>query len=34
MMHSIKKVEQALSAGDENLKSHIRDITANINSCL
>ena len=34
MMHSIKKVEQALQAGDENLKSHIRDITANINSCL
>ena len=34
MMHSIKKVEQALTAGDESLKSHIRDITANINSCL
>ena len=34
MMHSIKKVEQALDSGDESLKSHIRDITANINSCL
>ena len=34
ILHSINKVEDALSAGDENLKTHIRDITANINSCL
>ena len=26
--------ESALKAGDENLQNHIRDITANINSCL
>ena len=34
ILHSIKKVDQALKAGDENLKNHIRDITANINSSL
>ena len=34
MMHSIKKVEQSLSAGDEQLQNHIRDIIANINSSL
>ena len=34
MMHSINKVEKMLQAGDDTLKSHIRDITANINSCL
>ena len=34
MMHSIKKVETALNAGDENLQNHIRDIIANINSSL
>ena len=34
MMHSIKKVESALASGDVNLQNHIRDITANINSCL
>ena len=34
VLYSIKKVEQALNAGDSNLQNHIRDITANINSCL
>lgn len=34
VLYSIKKVEAALKEGDENLKNHIRDITANINSCL
>ena len=34
ILYSIKKVETALKAGDENLQNHIRDITANINSCL
>lgn len=34
VLHSIKKVETALKTGDENLKNHIRDITANINSRL
>ena len=34
IMHSINKVEASLKSGDENLKNHIRDITANINSCL
>ena len=34
MMYSIKKVEASLKAGDDNLSNHIRDITANINSCL
>ena len=34
ILYSIKKVEQALNAGDSNLQNHIRDITANINSCL
>ena len=34
ILYSIKKVESALKAGDENLQNHIRDITANINSCL
>ena len=34
MLHSIKKVENALANGDTNLQNHIRDITANINSCL
>ena len=34
ILHSIKKVESALKAGDENLQNHIRDITANINSSL
>ena len=34
ILHSIRKVENALKGGDENLKNHIRDITANINSSL
>ena len=34
VLYSIKKVEQALASGDANLQNHIRDITANINSCL
>ena len=34
ILHSVKKVETALKSGDENLQNHIRDITANINSCL
>jgi chromosomal replication initiator protein len=34
MLYSIDKVKAALAAGDENLKNHIRDITANINSSL
>ena len=34
VLHSIKKVETALKSGDESLQNHIRDITANINSCL
>ena len=34
ILHSIKKVEAALKSGDESLQSHIRDITANVNSCL
>jgi len=34
VLHSINKVESALNKGDETLKNHIRDITANINSSL
>ena len=34
ILYSIKKVESALNSGDDNLQNHIRDITANINSCL
>ena len=34
ILHSIKKVESALKSGDDTLQNHIRDITANINSCL
>ncbi len=34
VIYSIKKVEDMLASGDESLKNHIRDITANINSCL
>ena len=34
ILYSIKKVEEALNKGDENLRNHIRDITANINSSL
>ena len=34
VLYSINKVEKALKAGDDALQNHIRDITANINSCL
>ena len=34
ILYSIKKVESALTGGDKALQDHIRDITANINSCL
>ena len=34
ILYSIKKVESALMSGDTSLQNHIRDITANINSCL
>ena len=34
ILYSIKKVEAALAGGDTSLQNHIRDITANINSCL
>ena len=34
VMHSINKVEVSLKEGDTNLQNNIRDITANINSCL
>ena len=34
ILYSIKKVEKALADGDDVLRDHIRDITANINSCL
>ena len=34
VLYSIKKVEAALKSGDDNLNNHIRDIIANINSCL
>ena len=34
VLYSINKVEKALKSGDSALQNHIRDITANINSCL
>ena len=34
VMHAVKKVEASLKDGDTNLQNSIRDITANINSCL
>ena len=34
VLYSINKVEKALESDDTNLQNHIRDITANINSCL
>jgi hypothetical protein len=30
----VQKVENMLKSGDATLQNHIRDITANINSCL
>ena len=32
--HSIDKIDGMLKSGDSNLENHIRDIRANINSCL
>ena len=34
VLYAIRKVEVALKNGDETMKNNIRDITANINSCL
>ena len=34
IMYSFNKVDNMLKSGDENLQNHIRDITANVNSCL
>ena len=34
VMYNIKKVEFSLNKGDTELQNNIRDITANINSCL
>ena len=34
VLYAIRKVEVALKNGDSNMQNHIRDITANINSCL
>ena len=34
ILHSINKIDEAIEAGDESLKNLVREITANINSCL
>ncbi len=34
VLYNIRKVEVALKNGDQNMQNNIRDITANINSCL
>ena len=34
VIHGIRKVETALKSGDTNMQNNVRDITANINSCL
>ncbi|MBQ9762053.1 MAG: chromosomal replication initiator protein DnaA [Oscillospiraceae bacterium] len=34
VLYNVKKVEQTLKKGDTTLQNNIRDITANINSCL
>ena len=34
VLYNVKKVETELKAGNSELQNHIRDITANINSCL
>lgn len=34
VLYSLNKMEQALKQGDTQLQNHVRDITANINSCL
>ena len=34
VLYAIRKVEAALKAGDSHIQNNVRDITANINSCL
>ena len=34
VLYSLNKMEQAIKRGDTQLQNHVRDITANINSCL
>ena len=34
ILYSVTQVEQRLKKNDTELQNHIRDITANINSCL
>ena len=34
VLHGIRKVEASMKAGDTNMQNNVRDITANINSCL
>ena len=34
VLYNIRKVEAALKAGDTTMQNNVRDITANINSCL
>ena len=34
VLYSINKVESAIKSGNSTIQNHIRDITANINSCL
>ena len=34
VLHGIRKVEASLKSGDANMQNNVRDITANINSCL
>ena len=34
VLYNIRKVEMQLKKGDTNLQNNIRDITANVNSCL
>ena len=34
VLYAIRKVEATLKSGDSNLQNNVRDITANINSCL
>ena len=34
ILHAVNKIETAVKGDNETMKNHIRDITANINSCL
>ena len=34
VLYAIRKVEAALKTGDAHIQNNVRDITANINSCL